>query len=136
MQELTWVRSLGWEDTLEEGMATHSSSCQENPMDRESWWATVIGREGDLGSDEIGKIRCFQILSAAGMEDVSGKFLSCRKRPIPASPFRRAGSLLRGAVASCSTAPLPPQPTTDSPSLRFSVCKTRMWDDSFKRVWG
>ena len=24
MQE-TWVRSLGWEDSLEEGMATHSS---------------------------------------------------------------------------------------------------------------
>ena len=24
MQE-TWVQSLGWEDTLEEGMATHSS---------------------------------------------------------------------------------------------------------------
>ena len=24
MQE-TWVRLLGWEDTLEEGMATHSS---------------------------------------------------------------------------------------------------------------
>ena len=24
MQE-TWVRSLGWEDTLEKGMATHSS---------------------------------------------------------------------------------------------------------------
>ena len=22
----TWVRSLGWEDLLEEGMATHSSS--------------------------------------------------------------------------------------------------------------
>ena len=25
MQE-TWVQSLGWEDTLEEGMATHSST--------------------------------------------------------------------------------------------------------------
>ena len=27
MQEMqeTWARSLGWEDTLEEGMATHSS---------------------------------------------------------------------------------------------------------------
>jgi len=25
MQE-TWVRSLGWEDPLEEGMATHSST--------------------------------------------------------------------------------------------------------------
>ena len=23
----TWVRSLGWEDRLEEGMATHSSIC-------------------------------------------------------------------------------------------------------------
>ena len=37
-----WVRSLGREDTLEEGMATHSSILGlENPMDRGTWWATV-----------------------------------------------------------------------------------------------
>ena len=30
MQE-TWVRSLGWEDPLEEGMATLQYSCLENP---------------------------------------------------------------------------------------------------------
>ena len=30
-----WVQSLGWEDTLEEGMATHSSSLAwRNPMNR------------------------------------------------------------------------------------------------------
>ena len=30
----TWVRSLGQEDSLQEGMATHSKySCLENPMD-------------------------------------------------------------------------------------------------------
>ena len=40
MQE-TWVRSLGWEDPLEKEMATHSSSCLENPMDGGAWWATV-----------------------------------------------------------------------------------------------
>ena len=41
MQE-TWVCSLGWEDPLEKGMATHSSIfCLENSMDREAWWATV-----------------------------------------------------------------------------------------------
>ena len=28
---------------LEKGMATHSSICQENFMDREAWWATVRG---------------------------------------------------------------------------------------------
>ena len=28
------VRPLGQEDPLEEGMATHSSVCLENPMDR------------------------------------------------------------------------------------------------------
>ena len=28
MQE-TWVRSLGWEDPLEEGVATHSSTLEE-----------------------------------------------------------------------------------------------------------
>ena len=35
------VRSLGWEDPLEEGMATHSKSCLENPRARGAWRATV-----------------------------------------------------------------------------------------------
>ena len=40
----TWVRSLGWEDSLEEGMATHCSIlAQRIPMDREAWWAAVHG---------------------------------------------------------------------------------------------
>ena len=43
MQE-TWVHSLGWEDPLEEGMATHFSIlAQRIPMDREAWWATIHG---------------------------------------------------------------------------------------------
>ena len=43
MQE-TQVQSLGWEDPLEEGMATQlQCSCLENPMDRGAWWATVHG---------------------------------------------------------------------------------------------
>ena len=70
MQE-TWVRSLGWDDPLEKGKATHSSiltwqipglqrirhnfhfgkgngnplqySCLENPMDGGAWWATDHG---------------------------------------------------------------------------------------------
>ena len=42
MQETqeTWVQSLGQEDPLEEGMATHSSSLK-NPTDRGVWGATV-----------------------------------------------------------------------------------------------
>ena len=40
----TWVRTLGWEDPLEEGMATHSSILAWRiPMDREAWQATVYG---------------------------------------------------------------------------------------------
>ena len=43
MQE-TWVQSLGWEDPLEEGMATHSSILAWRiPMDRGAWWNTVYG---------------------------------------------------------------------------------------------
>ena len=39
MQE-TWVQSLGWEDPLEEGMATHSSILAWRIlMDRGAWWA-------------------------------------------------------------------------------------------------
>ena len=36
------VQSLGQEDRLEEGMASHSSILAWRiPMDREAWWATV-----------------------------------------------------------------------------------------------
>ena len=40
--QVTWVRSLGWEDPLEEGMATHSSFLAWRiPVDRRAQWATV-----------------------------------------------------------------------------------------------
>ena len=40
----TCVQSLGWEDPLEEGRATHSSILAWRiPMDRGVWWATVHG---------------------------------------------------------------------------------------------
>ena len=38
----TWVRSLGWEDPLEEGIATHSGILVWRiPVDRGPWWAMV-----------------------------------------------------------------------------------------------
>ena len=41
MQE-TYIQSLGWEDPLEEGMATHSSILAWRiPLDRGTWWTTV-----------------------------------------------------------------------------------------------
>ena len=40
----TWVLYLGWEDPLEEGMATHSSILAWRIlMDRGAWQATVHG---------------------------------------------------------------------------------------------
>ena len=43
MQE-AWVRSLGWEYPLEEGMATHSSILSLRiPMERGAWQTTVYG---------------------------------------------------------------------------------------------
>ena len=39
-----WVRFLGWEDPLEEGMATQLQySCLENLMNREAWQVRVHG---------------------------------------------------------------------------------------------
>ena len=38
----TWVRSLGWKDPVEEGMATYSSILAWRiTMDRAAWWAIV-----------------------------------------------------------------------------------------------
>ena len=40
----TWVQSLGWEDPLEDGMATHDNILAWRvPMDRGAWQATVYG---------------------------------------------------------------------------------------------
>ena len=40
----TWVQSLGWEEPLEDGMATHSSFLAWNiAMDRGAWRAAVHG---------------------------------------------------------------------------------------------
>ena len=41
----TQVQSLGWEDSLEKGIATHplQCSCLENPMDREAWQLQSMG---------------------------------------------------------------------------------------------
>ena len=44
----TWVQSLGWEDPLEEGMATHSSVLAWRiPMDRGARQATFLGSQRD-----------------------------------------------------------------------------------------
>ena len=49
----TWVRSLDWEDLLEEGMATHSSILAWRiPMDRRAWHSTGQG-QGKILSLEI-----------------------------------------------------------------------------------
>ena len=51
MQEMkeTQVRFLGQKDPLEQGMATHSWGCLENPMDRRAWQVTVHGiTESDM----------------------------------------------------------------------------------------
>ena len=40
----TWVRTLGWEDPLEEDMATYLIILAWRiPMDKGAWWATVYG---------------------------------------------------------------------------------------------
>ena len=42
----TWIRPLGWEDSLEEGMANHSSILAWIiPKDKGALWATVHGFE-------------------------------------------------------------------------------------------
>ena len=42
----TWIQSLHWEDSPEEGLATHSSILTWRiPMDRGAWWAMIHGVE-------------------------------------------------------------------------------------------
>ena len=46
----TWVRSLGWEEPLEEGMATHSSILAWRIL-----WAEEPGGPQSMGSQRVGQ---------------------------------------------------------------------------------
>ena len=55
MQE-TWVQSLGWEDALEEGMATHSSILAWRiPKDRGAWRA-MVHEVTESNTSELGTV--------------------------------------------------------------------------------
>ena len=45
----TWVQSLGWEDSLEKGMASHSSV-----LTWEIPWTEKSGRLQSIGSQRVG----------------------------------------------------------------------------------
>ena len=62
MQEIpkTWVRSLGWEDSLEEGMATHSSI-----LARRIPWTEEPGGLQSMGSQRVGYEWSYLALAAA-----------------------------------------------------------------------
>ena len=61
MQE-TWVQSLGWEDPLEEGKATHSSILPRRiSMDRGAWRATVHGVTTEQLSTAQHSVHCVYV---------------------------------------------------------------------------
>ena len=71
MQE-TWVQSLGWENPLEESMATHSSILARRiPTDRGAQWAIVHG---------VAESRTTEQLSTAHMIQSIHRFPSQPKR--------------------------------------------------------
>ena len=58
----TQLRSLGSEDPLEKGMATHSYSCLGNPMDRTACQATVHGGHKESDTTERLTLSSFTFL--------------------------------------------------------------------------
>ncbi|KAB0379555.1 hypothetical protein FD755_007339 [Muntiacus reevesi] len=84
----TEVRSLGWEDPLEKGTATHSISCLGNPTDRQSvgstWPLFIRGRANHkclTDSGEIPKVRTHSMRDGRPVPHTRE-----RLRPSPAQP--------------------------------------------------
>ena len=74
MQE-TWVRSMDWENPLEEGMATHSGIlAQRIHMDKEAWRATfhriTNGYKQSDRTERRSTARCVHGISSGYVGDV------------------------------------------------------------------
>ena len=68
----TWVRSLSWDDPLEEGMAVHSSILAWRiPMDRGAWRATV--HEVPKSWTRLKRLRTHALAHLYGV-DADGKY--------------------------------------------------------------
>ena len=101
----TWVRSLGWEDPLEEGMATHSSILAWRiAMDRGAWRAAVHG---------VAKNRTWLSDSTHTSTHLLITELLCYL-------FSHQGGLLGPPCLSSVTAPNPHQTMSFSSSMVFS----------------
>ena len=75
----TWVQSLGWEDPLEEGMATHSSILAWRiPMVRGARWATV---HGVTESDTIERLSTAQQYLCLDLNPLLGNSVSTHQVP-------------------------------------------------------
>ena len=101
----TWVQSLGWEDSLEEGMATHSSIIAWRiPMDREP---------GGIQSMESQRVGHDWLTKHLSTESVMPSTISCRPllllpQPFPASrSFPMSQFFTSGIGASASASVLP-----------------------------
>ena len=74
MQE-TWVRPLGWEDSLEEGMATHSSIL--------SWripWTEEPGRLQSMGHQELDTTKRLSTAHQSPKKDVEASQMVTKQR--------------------------------------------------------
>ena len=117
MQE-TWVRFLGWEDSLEEGMATHSST----PAWRVPWTEEPGGLQS-TGSQRVGHDRATKQQTVIDLTQINESFgsLVTFKMVLFIYWLCSGSSLLHGLFSSCSGFSSPWLPLLQSTGSRVEA---------------
>ena len=77
----TWDRSLGWEDALEEGMATQSSALAWRiPRDGGALWATVHGVTESVATELLNTAQHVPVTSQATCLSFASVFSFIKQR--------------------------------------------------------
>ena len=88
----TWVRSLGWEDPLEKGMAMHFSILAWRiPTDRGAWQGTVHGVAESDRTERLGTAHLKKVPSVGGKVGKKTTQKSCCVVLKPAAHWNLAG---------------------------------------------
>ena len=120
----TWVQSLGWEDPLEEGMATHSNILAwKIPRTEENWWLQSMGLQRVSMTERLIRL-LWPISNIPKVSKPHERCISTHTSSSPTSLLTFFDSWNQPTLLSLSVTSVPPDTNTDQKKKKSHIIQS------------